>query len=328
MDARILATLRAATPEWVSSEVLRQHEEVSRMTISKRIRSLQALGYRIESRPSKGYRLLEEPTELDAEDLRLHLSSSTFYQHPFHLKQETGSTNDDLRALAGEGAPEGTVIFSERQLQGRGRRGRVWFAPAGEALQFSVLLRPPIAPGQGTLIPLLTAAAVYRALTALGVPDVGIKWPNDVLIDGKKVCGVLCEMSVSLEGIDYALLGIGLNVTTSTEQFPEELREIACSLASATGKNWNRKEVWVAVLNELETLIRALWNGNRAEILEAWRAGAVTPGQLVDVMLANGSTVTGQATGVTEDGALRLILPDGKEQIFHSGEVSVRPNSL
>ncbi len=297
---------------------------VSRVTVSKRVRTLQSLGYRIESSPGKGYRLQEEPQAIVAEDVQARLSGSTLYQHPFVIKTETGSTNDDLKALAEQGAPEGTVVFSERQHQGRGRRGRPWFAAPGDALQFSLLLRPPLPPGQGTLIPLLAATAVYRALTSLGICGVGIKWPNDVLIDGKKVCGILCEMSVSLEGIDYALLGMGLNVATRAEDFPEELKPLACSLVSAAGQEWDRSEVWVAILKEIAGLVERLWAGDASAILEGWREGAVTPGQQVNVILSDESVVSGLALGVTREGALRLELQDGSERVFHSGEVSLR----
>ena len=323
-QSQLLAALREAQPDWVTSEFLRAREEVSRAAISKRIRKLTDLGYDIESSPRKGYRLLAEPSDLTAADLKGLLASSTMYQHPFELLPETGSTNDVLRVRAEEGAPEGTVVLAERQHQGRGRRGRSWIGEPGDSLLFSVLLRPPVPPGQGTLIPLLAATAVYRALGEMGVEGVGIKWPNDVLIHGRKVCGILCEMSVSLEGIDYAILGMGINVSTDPDSFPEEFREVACSLTSSTGKDFSRRDVWVAILKHLETLVKQLWSGDRAGILEAWREGAVTPGQAVDMHLADGSVVSGTAVGLTEEGALTVDLDDGTRRIFHSGEVSLR----
>jgi len=328
LDTRLLSLLRESSPGWVSSEVLRQGDGVSRVTISKRVQKLQGLGYKIESSTRKGYRLLGEPNDLHADDLKARLAGTDFYATPFILKQETGSTNDDLRKLAEEGAPEGTVLFSERQREGRGRRGRTWYSQPGDSLLFSILLRPPFPPGQGTLIPLLAATAVYRALTSMGIDNVGIKWPNDVLIEDKKVCGILCEMSVSLEGIEYALLGMGLNVSTPAGDFPEELQSIACSLNSATGKQWDRADVMVQILEDMAHLIQQLWDGDTASILEGWKEGAVTPGQQVDVTLGDGSRVSGQARGVTQEGALVLKLNDGSERVFHSGEVSVRPTTL
>lgn len=321
----ILDRLRSCPEAWVSGELLGQDAGISRAAVSKRIRKLQSLGYTIESRSRKGYRLMSEPQDLRPEHLAIALRDLSFYQHPFHIHQETGSTNDDVRRLAESGAPEGTVVFSERQEIGRGRRGREWFAAPGEALLFSLLLRPPIPPGQGTLIPLLAATAVYRALRRLGVEDVGIKWPNDVLIGNRKLCGILCEMSVTLEGIEFAILGMGLNVSTPEDRFPEDLRETACSLRSATGSSWDRKQVWVAVLEELEPLIQDLWSGHVESVLQGWREGAVTPGQHIQVTCADGSTVKGEALGVTGEGALRLLKEDGTEQVFHSGEVTLRP---
>jgi BirA family biotin operon repressor/biotin-[acetyl-CoA-carboxylase] ligase len=323
-QTRLLAILREARPEWVTSDVLREREAVSRTAISKRIRKLIDLGYQIETRSRKGYRLVEEPSELCAKDVELLLGDSAFYHHPFEIVPEAGSTNSLLRERAEQGAPEGTVVLAERQREGRGRRGRSWEGTPGESLLFSVLLRPSVPPGQGTLIPLLAATAVYRALRELGVQDVGIKWPNDVLIRGRKVCGILCEMSVSMEGIDYAILGMGINVGTETDQFPEAFRDTACSLHSSTGLNWSRREVWVCVLKHLERLLLDFRDGDPQGILEAWKEGAVTLGQQVDVHLADGTTVAGRAVGVNHEGALILELRDGTQRVFHSGEVSLR----
>ena len=324
-ETHLLRALREASPGWVSGQELGREAGVSRAAISKRIRKLLAQGFEVESSPRKGYRLLRADVRLTPGEMARGLATCRFYRHPFHIKEVTQSTNDDLRVLAEQGAPEGTVVFAEVQRAGRGRRGRSWFSRPGDAVQFSLLLRPPIRPGEGTLIPLMAATAVYRTLRNLGVEGVEIKWPNDVLIEGRKVCGILCEMSVSLEGIEYAMLGVGLNVSTPEEAFPPELRDAACSLVSATGKPWSRPQVWLEILKELAPLIDLLWKGEREEILEGWRQGAVSPGQEVELRSANGDVTRGRVQGVNEEGALQLLLPDGTLRTFHSGEVSLRP---
>jgi BirA family biotin operon repressor/biotin-[acetyl-CoA-carboxylase] ligase len=323
MNIKLLEALRRAEPEWVSSEVLRQPSGVSRAAISKQIRVLQGLGYEIDSSPRKGYRLIRDPDSLRAEVMQAFLHGTRFADGVYVYKDVTASTNDDIRLLAREGAPEGSVVVSEVQEAGRGRRGRAWFGRAGDSLQFSVLLRPPLPPQDATLLPLLAATAIYRALRELGVDGVEIKWPNDVLIRGRKVCGILCEMSVDMEGIQYAMLGIGMNVNTPGEQFPRELWEIACSLASETGTPWRRSNVLTAVLRHMETLVQQTWDGEPSEILSGWREGAVTLGQQVNVEMGNGKILRGTAEDVNEQGALLVRDNEGVLHTLYSGEVSL-----
>lgn len=323
MNIHLLEILRQEAPEWVSSEQLRQPSGVSRAAISKQIKGWQALGFEIESSPRKGYRLLRDPDSLQPEVILPFLAGTRFAGGPFVFKEVTPSTNDDCRQLAEQGAAEGALVLAEVQEQGRGRRGHRWFGRAGDCLQFSVLLRPPIRPQDATLIPLLAATAVARAIKKAGIEGVGIKWPNDVLIDGRKVCGVLCEMSVDMEGIQYAMLGMGLNVNTPGERFPAELQAIACSLASVSGRTWRRGELLVAILKELDAQLTLAWQGDTPQILQAWREVAVTLGRRIDVLMPDGAVLKGVAEDVNGQGALMLRDDNGALRALHSGEVSL-----
>lgn len=323
MNIHLLEILRQEAPEWVSSEQLRQPSGVSRAAISKQIKGWQALGFEIESSPRKGYRLLRDPDSLQPEVMLPFLAGTRFAKGPFVFKEVTPSTNDDCRQLAEQGAGEGAVVLAEVQERGRGRRGRRWFGRAGDCLQFSVLLRPPISPQEATLIPLLAATSIARALKEAGVEGVGIKWPNDVLIEGRKVCGVLCEMSVDMEGIQYAMLGIGLNVNTPGERFPVDLQEIACSLASVSGHAWRRDALLVAILKALDGQLALAWQGRFDEILQGWREVAVTLGRRIEVLMPDGRVLKGVAENVNGQGALMLRDDDGCLQALHSGEVSL-----
>jgi len=326
VDTRILSILRSASSEWVSSEVLREGDPVSRVTISKRIRKLQDLGYRIESSTRKGYRLLQEPDQL-SEDLLVPWITGTRFSSGTHLFAEvTESTNDDARALAAEGAGEGSFVFAEMQRKGRGRMGRTWHSRAGDTLLGSVLLRPPLRPGEGTLLPLVMASAICTTLHDLGVDGAGIKWPNDVLIQGRKVCGILCEMSVDMDGIESAVLGFGLNVHTPADAFPSELRETACSLVSSTNRSWNRPELAGRMLHELDRLLTLTYAGEHQVVLEEWRRGSVTLGQPVILTFANGRKQHGIAEDVDRTGALQVRNTDGTLSTHHSGEISLRPD--
>lgn len=327
MNSRLVEILRAARSDWVSSEVLRHPSGVSRAAISKQIKVLQGLGYEIESSPRKGYRLLRDPDGLQGELIVPFLQNTRFSGGTYVYKEITDSTNDDARELAEQGAPEGSLVFAEIQEKGRGRRGRFWFGRAGDSLQFSVLLRPPVRPQDATLIPLLVATSVYRALSGLGIEEVSIKWPNDVLIQGRKLCGVLCEMSVDMEGIQYAILGIGMNVNTPAENFPKELREIACSLFSVMGKTWRRSELLISILKEIDHQLSLVWKGEVDTILENWREGAHTLGKQIRVEMPNGSLLEGIAEDVNSQGALLVRDASGTLHTLHSGEVSlgIRP---
>ena len=324
MNINLLDKLRQAKTEWVSSEQLRQPSGVSRAAISKQIKGLQALGYEIESSTRKGYRLLKDPDGLEAELIQSQLVDTRFANGTYVYREVVDSTNDEARKLALENAGEGSLVVAEIQEQGRGRRGRSWFGRAGDSLQFSVLLRPPLRPQDATLIPLLAATSVYRALKKCGVGDVGIKWPNDVLIGGRKCCGVLCEMIVDMEGIQYAMLGMGLNVNTPSEQFPEEIRGVACSLASETGRMWRRSDLLVAILKELDQQLELAWKGEASAILDGWREGALTPGKRIRVQMPNDTVLVGVAEDVNDQGALLLRDDEGTLHTLHSGEVSLK----
>jgi BirA family biotin operon repressor/biotin-[acetyl-CoA-carboxylase] ligase len=323
MSNTLLLQLREVSPEWVSSEVLREPSGVSRAAISKQIKRLVAMGYDIESSPRKGYRLVAERDSLDGEIMIPRLAGTRFGAAGYTYKQVTDSTNDDVRTLAREGAAEGVMVVAEIQEAGRGRLGRKWFGRAGDCLQMSLLLRPPLVPQEAGLIPLLAAAAVYRGLTGLGLEGVGIKWPNDVLVDGMKICGILCEMSVDMDGIEFALLGMGMNINTPAHVFPDELKGQACSMASVSGTVWNRSQVMEAVLREVESLVSQVWSGNRQGVLDMWREGAVTLGRRITVTQGNGATLEGIAENITDNGALMLRDGDGKSHVLYSGEVSL-----
>jgi len=306
---------------------LRQPSGVSRAAISKQIRKLSDLGYEIESSPRKGYRLVREPDRLSEEVMQSWLEGTRFAKGEHRFLELTVSTNDDARTLAREGAEEGSFVFSEVQENGRGRQGRKWIARAGDTLLGSILLRPPLRPQDATLLPLVAATAINTALQEAGLTGSGIKWPNDVLVNGRKVCGILCEMSVDMDGIEFAVLGFGLNVHTPASAFPPELQEIACSLASATGDAWNRPELAGRILRQFDRLLAMTYSGKRRQVLDEWRKGSVTLGQEVAITRTDGHQEFGVAEDVDEVGALVVRLADGSLKTFHSGEVSLRPRA-
>jgi BirA family biotin operon repressor/biotin-[acetyl-CoA-carboxylase] ligase len=323
MKVFILKTLRNADGDWVSGEVLREPFGVSRVAVSKQIRVLRDRGYHIEASTRKGYRLVSEPDGLFAESVLPRLKGTRFAKGEYRALDVTSSTNDDVRAMAEAGAPEGSFATAELQLAGRGRRGRNWFGQKGDSLMISVLLRPPLPPSRCGLLPLMAAACAREALLEMGVEGVGIKWPNDIMLDGRKLAGILCEISSDFEQVSHAVIGIGMNVNTAGDVFPEEVRDLACSLKTVTGRSWPRVEILERVLKKMDAYLNGAWRGDFSGVLRDWRAGAVTPGRHIDVTLPDGSRISGTAVDVDDTGAL-IFRPDtGGEMHLTAGEVSL-----
>lgn len=327
MKVYILETLRGAQGEWVSGERLREPFGVSRMAVSKQVRALREKGYGIETGTRKGYRLLSEPDGLYPEMVLPRLQGTRFAEGPYKALDVTSSTNDEIRTLAETGVAEGAMVTAEVQMAGRGRRGRTWFGQRGDSLMVSLLLRPPIPPSRCGLLPLLTAVAMREALTSLGVVGVGIKWPNDLILEGRKLGGILCEISSDFESVSHAVIGLGLNVNTRERTFPEEVRPLACSLRMVTGRVWPRLEILEAYLRQMDRYLAEAWRGEFSRMLADWRAGSVTLGRRIEVTMPDGQRVTGKALDVDDSGALIFEADCGRVMHLTSGEVSLGAGS-
>jgi BirA family biotin operon repressor/biotin-[acetyl-CoA-carboxylase] ligase len=316
----VLQVLRGA-PDPVSGEKLAAQLGLSRAAVWKRIQRLKAQGYAIEGSPRRGYRLLAVPDKLLPEEILLGLRTRRL-TGPVHHYETLGSTNDLAKDLAARGAPEGTVVVAETQTGGRGRLGREWDSPAGVGLYASLVLRPMLPPLELPQITLTTAVAVVRALRRAAGVTPGIKWPNDLLLDGKKLGGILTEMESESDRIRHVVVGLGLNV--NNPGFPPQLAATATSLALATGKTYARVDLLKAWLEEFEGLYERFLHQGFPEILEEWKAAAVTLGQAVTVRQGP-RTIAGQALDVAADGALLLRTADGDVVRVTSGEIAPGP---
>ncbi len=223
--------------------------------------------------------------------------------------ETTTSTNDVARALAQRGASDGTLVIAEQQTSGRGRRGRVWQSSPGDCLLISLILRPPLSPGQAARLTMLAAIAVARAVRACGASAV-IKWPNDVLINGRKVAGILTETDIQAEFLRYAVVGIGVNVNVASEDLPA-LAERATSLLDATGRVIEVAHVLHLLLAEMESRYVAMGQDGVQAVFEEWRALLETSGRVVQVQTPD-ETISGYAEGVDASGAL-LVRRDSGE---------------
>jgi len=320
VDARILESLRAGDG-FASGEGLSRLLGVSRTAVWKHVKGLRLEGYRIEAVPAKGYRLLDSPGLLTPLDLGAGLATRRIGSRLVCLK-ETESTNAVAFRLAEEGAPEGTVVIADAQSAGKGRLGRVWLSPAGVNLYCSVVLRPPISPVAACQLTFLSVVAVARAIencTAL-VPQ--IKWPNDILISGKKVAGLLNEMNAETEKVNFVVLGIGVNLNMRHAQLGEGVRHPASSLLEEGGVEVDRVRFARTLLAELDELYDRFLIEGEAPVRAEWLERSAIRGRSVRVS-CGAREFSGVVQGVDAFGALLVQPATGALETVLSGDVTL-----
>lgn len=310
----VLAALRAAGGGGVSGESLAGDLGVSRVAIAKHVAALRALGYQIEAAPGTGYRLMAVPDAPVPEEIRPRLANPLWVR--VEGAPETRSTNDDARALARDGAPEGTAVVAGRQLAGRGRLGRSWASPEG-GVYVSAVLRPGVSPADAPSLALAVALGAALGLEGLGA-RAQLKWPNDLLADGGKLAGVLLEMSAEADRIEWLVAGIGVNVAEPAEPFPGA----ACLTRQLPSVG--RAEVAAAVLDGIAEAY-GLWRAEGFSALrEAYEDRLALTGREVSVANATGEVLAaGCVTGVDEQGRLVLETTGGTRRVS-AGEVTLR----
>jgi len=286
MKGQILESLRECS-EYLSGETLSNQLGVSRVSIWKHIHSLERDGYIIEAAP-KGYKLISSP------DLLLPYEFPSLEQS-IHYFPEIGSTMDVARDLAIRGAGEGTIVLAEAQARGRGRLSREWLSPKG-GIYFTLILRPRINPAYAPRINLMASVAVATTIRKLFGLNAELKWPNDVLIEGRKVCGILAEMDAEMDVVNFVNVGIGINANTSIPHF----EKTATSLKDALGREISRKEVFSALLVEIERRQALLME---ADLLEEWKKFSATLNRDVRIV-APGEVIVGRAIDIDTTGAL------------------------
>ena len=256
---------------------------------------------------------------LRPESWQMRLTSAALGRGDIHYEHTLDSTNVQLRRMALSGAPHGSICLCECQTAGRGRLGRSWHSPEGQGLWVSVLARPKLTPEQAPLVTLVTAMAMQQAVIDLTGTDVAIKWPNDLVLHGKKICGILLEVSADMEGLHHIIIGTGLNVLRGA--YPPELAHQATCLAENCTPP-ARGELLARYLQHLETLLGQLERGGFEAVRHAYEQNCCTIGQRVRV--TGGMELTGTAEGIDADGALLVREDDGKLTRVLAGDVSVR----
>jgi BirA family biotin operon repressor/biotin-[acetyl-CoA-carboxylase] ligase len=260
------------------------------------------------------------PAPLNLEAIRSALRTSFVARNMVYFPS-IGSTNDVAQELAGQGAPEGTLVIADEQTAGRGRLGRRWLSPANHNLLMSLIFYPSLAASQAQRLTMICSLAAADAIRAVAGLEAGIKWPNDLLLAEKKICGILTELGLAQDRLVYAVVGIGLNVNLRAAQMPEELRPNSTSLVEERGEAVNREELLCALLHEIETRYERM---RRGEVpVREWAGRLITLGKLVQVS-DDAESITAWAEDVDEDGALLIRLCDGRQRRVLAGDVTLR----
>ena len=320
MKGEILKLLKE-TDGYVSGQELCRRFGVSRTAVWKVVNQLKEEGYEIEAVRNRGYALKGAGDVLSEAELLSCLKTEWAGGRTVYF-DATDSTNIQARRLAEAHAPHGTLVVSDRQDGGKGRRGRSWASPSGVGIWMSLILRPEIAPSSASMLTLAAALAVREGIQEETGLSPLIKWPNDLVLNGKKICGILTEMSTELMEIQYVITGIGINV--NQREFPPEIRDTATSLSLEAGRSFRRSSLIAAILKAFEKDYTAfLKTGDLSLLLEEYNACLVNRGKEVCILDPSGE-YRAVAEGIDESGSLLVTLPDGTRREIISGEVSVR----
>lgn len=319
MKEKILELLKQADG-YVSGQMICEQLNVSRTAVWKNINALKREGYQIDSVNNKGYRLISEPDLLNEMRIREYLQTKWLAKKIIYLPV-TDSTNTQAKKMGEEGAEHGTLVVTQCQTAGRGRRGRSWESPEGN-VYFTFLLRPEVEISRASMITLVAALAVAKAVDDVTGLDSKIKWPNDVVANGKKLCGILTESSSDLEYINYAVVGIGINVNQTA--FPEEIAETASSLLLETGHTVNRGQLLGVFLNRFEQYYETfIQTEDMSGLRDVYNEKLVNCGREVKIIEKDRERVL-KALGIDNDGGLVVENSEGERESIISGEVSVR----
>ena len=324
--ADILALLRSSE-DYVSGQQICERFGVTRTAVWKVINQLKEEGYLIESVSRKGYRLVESPADVMSQSEIVSRLTTKWAGRKLYYFDVTGSTNNDAKRLAEEGDPHGTVVVADIQNAGKGRRGRKWQTLPGTALSFTLLLRPEFSPDKASMLTLVMALSVAEAVEDVTGVGASIKWPNDIVMNKKKICGMLTEMTMTpeMDEIQYIVVGAGINVNNGTiEEFEEEIRTSATSLRIETGRQIDRAGLLQKVLVRFEenygTFLETL---DLSRLREAYQKHLQGVGCEVRVLDPAGE-YTGISQGINDKGELVVVKENGERVQVYAGEVSVR----
>lgn len=323
MRSKLLQMLMGQQGKFVSGEAISNYLGCSRTAVWKHIEELRKAGYKVEAIPRKGYRVIHQPNLLTKSEIKAGLTTKYIGKNVVY-EQSVSSTQEIAHRIASDGAEEGTVVVADEQLGGKGRLGRPWFSPIGTGIWMSLILKPKIPPQQAPQLTLLTAVAVIRGIKEKTGLHCDIKWPNDILLNGKKLVGILTEMQADPDQIHSVIIGIGINVNQNS--FPEEIIDIATSLKIEKGEEINRASVMQSIMAQFEQLYELFLADGFLPIKQMWEAHAITIGRRITARTITNS-IQGYAKGITDDGVLLLEDDFGTLHKIYSADIEFNVTS-
>ena len=319
MKSEILRLLKESD-DYISGQQMCDRFHVSRTAVWKAIEQLKKEGYEIEAVRNRGYRLLESPDIMSEAEIRSLMDTEWAGKNIVYF-DEIDSTNNRAKELGEKDGAHGTLFVADRQVAGKGRRGRVWESPKGISIYMTILLRPDLIPTKAPMLTLVMAQSVAEGIREVTGMETGIKWPNDIVMNGKKVCGILTEMSAQLDYINHVVIGIGINV--QNESFPKEIEQVATSILMETGQHVNRAELIEAVLEQFERYYEIfLETEDLSGLVKEYNAHLINMQKQVRVLDPK-EPYEAKAMGITPHGELIVDTWEGRK-LVSSGEVSVR----
>lgn len=321
IDELIVQLLKNNKDAFVSGQTLSNRIGITRAAVWKHIEGLRGEGYIIVSTPSRGYKLIEIPDRLSAVGIKQGIKTRVIGKE-IVVCDEVNSTNDIAMEKGAQGEKEGLVVIADSQLLGKGRLGRTWISPKGVNLYLSVLLRPEFPPLQAPALTMMASVAVAAAISKTTGLDARIKWPNDILIDQKKVSGILTEMNAEEERIHYVVIGVGINVNMKKEDFPEGLRMPATSLMESLGRRVDRTELLYTLLESMDSNYEGLKTKGIMPMVQEWRRLCSTLHKRVRVSLP-GEVITGVAEDITQEGGLVVRIGEELTRKVYAGDVTL-----
>ena len=320
MKAEILSLLRERG-SYVSGQELCEHFNVSRTAVWKAVNQLKKEGYCIQAVQNRGYLLVSEDEVFGQNELESRMYTE-WAGHPVSFYETINSTNLRAKLDADNGAPEGALVVADMQTAGRGRRGRTWSSPAGLNVYFTLILKPRYVPDKASMVTLVMALAVAEGIRETCGVEAGIKWPNDIVVNGKKVCGILTEMSVEKDFIHHVVIGVGINV--GLQEFAPELADTATSLQAECGRKVPKAALVANIMKAFEKYYESFREKtDLSDLVDSYNKMLVNRGKTVRVLDPKGE-YSGVAEGINELGELLVELPDGHVENVYAGEVSVR----
>lgn len=320
MKEEILRLLRSADG-YISGQELCNRFGVSRTAVWKAINQLKEAGYEIEAQQNKGYRLMAAPDLMTEAEIKSLMHTDWVAKEVLYF-DTIDSTNTKAQELAEKGYPSGTLVVADKQESGKGRRGRSWVSPSGTGIFMTLMIKPDINPNNASMLTLVAALAVAKAITSVTDEEAMIKWPNDIVVNGKKVCGILTEMNAQFDYINHIVVGIGINV--HNESFPEEISQMASSLMiEAGGKRFHRAQIIAETMSYFEQYYDTfLKTQDLSALVREYDKLLVNRNKSVRVLDPK-EPFDGKAMGITPKGELIVDTWESRK-LVSSGEVSVR----